>query len=249
MITTVAGNGTKGFSGDNGPPASAQLNLPSGVAVDSVGNLYIAEPGNGRIRKVANGVITTVAGNGTKGFSGDNGPAVNARLNAPEGIGVDPAGILYIADFGNNRIRKVSSGVITTVAGGGAASGDNGPATSAQLIVPVAVAADCAGNLYIADSYDNRIRKVSNGVITTVAGNGLQGFTCDNGAAISAQLDEPGGVAVDSAGSLYIADSLNGCIRKVSNGVITTVVDRTQIRGPLGVRSRLCWQLVRRRLQ
>jgi len=107
---------------------------------------------------------------------------------------VDPAGILYIADFGNNRIRKVSSGVITTVAGGGAASGDNGPA-------------------------------------------------------ISAQLDEPGGVAVDSAGSLYIADSLNGCIRKVSNGVITTVVDRTQIRGPLGVRSRLCWQLVRRRLQ
>ena len=220
----MAGNGTQGFSGDDGPATSAQLNAPSGVAVDPAGNLYIADYGDNRIRKVSNGVITTVAGNGTSGNIGDNGPATGAQLNYPTGVAVDSAGNLYIADQYNHRIRKVSNGVITTVAGSGTAgfSGDNGPATSAQLYYPAGVAVDAAGNLYIADTWNSRVRKVSNGVITTVAGSGTEGFSGDNGPNTSAQLAGPGGVAADSAGNLYIADTSNYRIRKVSNGVITT---------------------------
>ena len=132
ILTLVAGNGTIGYSGDNGPAASAQLGGPRGIAVDSAGNVYIADSYVNRVRKVSNGVITTVAGNGTQGFSGDNGPATSAQLAYPYGVAVDSAGNLYIAD-GNGRIRKVSNGVITTVAGGGSSLGDNGPATSARL--------------------------------------------------------------------------------------------------------------------
>jgi sugar lactone lactonase YvrE len=224
VLTLVAGNGTPGFSGDNGPATNAQLSYPCGVAVDSAGNLYIAEYINNRIRKVSNGVITTVAGNGTLGYSGDNGPATNAQLSYPYGVAVDAGGSLYIADQGNSRIRKVSNGVITTVVGNGTegSSGDNGPATSAQLYSPLGVAVDSAGNLYIADFSNSRIRKVSNGVITTVAGNGTGGYSGDNGPATGAQLYNPKGVAVDSAGNLYIADAGNNRIRRVSNGVITT---------------------------
>jgi trimeric autotransporter adhesin len=210
VITTVAGNGTPGFSGDNGPATSAQLYDPEGVAVDSASNLYIADKGNSRIRKVSGGVITTVAGSGPTGltgggFSGDNGPATSARLYS-DGVAVDSAGNLYIAD-GNSRIRKVSKGVITIVAGNGRQgfSGDNGPATSARLFEPVGVAVDSAGNLYIAEGEDSRIRKVSNGVIITVAGNGTSGFGGDNGPATSASLSAMG-IAVDRAGNLYIAD-------------------------------------------
>jgi len=230
IITTVAGNGTPGYSGDNGPATSAQLNSPNGVAVDSAANVYTSDSGNSRIRKVAGGVITTVAGNGTAGFSGDNGPATGAELNEPVGVASDTSGNLYISD--KNRysdyglVRKVSNGIITTVAGNGTCcfSGDNGPATSAQIAVPYDVTVDSAGNLYIADGNNNRIRKVSNnGIITTVAGNGTPGFSGDNGPATSAELNGPDGVAVDSAGNLYIADEGNYRIRKVSNGVITTV--------------------------
>jgi uncharacterized protein (TIGR03437 family) len=231
ILTLVAGNGTPGFSGDNGPATSAQLYDPTGIALDGAGNLYIADTWNNRIRKVSNGVITTVAGSGIEGFSGDNGPATSAQLYLPYGIAVDAAGNLYIADTGDNRVRKVSNGVITTVAGSGPTGlhnggygGDNGPATSAQLYDPQGVAVDTAGNLYIADSYNGRIRKVSNGVITTVAGGGVCSYSCpigDNIPATSALLSEPSGVAVDSAGNLYIADGYR--IRKVSNGVITTV--------------------------
>ena len=219
VITTVAGNGTEGFGGDNGPATSAQLFNPGGVAVDAAGNLYIGDSWS--IRKVSNGVITIVAGTGTPGYSGDNGPATSARLSDPLGVAVDSSGNLYIADAGNNRIRKVSNGVITTVAGGGSSLGDNGPATSAQLSAPNAVAVDSSGSVYIADA--NRIRKVSNGVITTVAGSETPGYSGDNGPATGAQLNYPPGVAVDSAGGLYIADGGNNRIRKVSNGVITTV--------------------------
>ena len=232
ILSPVAGNGTQGFSGDNGPATSAQLS-PTGVAVDSAGNLYIAD--RNRIRKVSGGVITTVAGNGTQGFSGDNGPATSAQLSEPYGVAVDFAGNLYIADRGNHRIRKVSGGVITTVAGNGLRgfSGDDGPATSAQLNSPSGIAVDSAGNLYISDHGNNRIRKVSGGVISTVAGNGTQGFSGDDGPAISAQLNGPIGVAVDSAGNLYMADSLFnflaepviGRIRKVSGGVISTIAE------------------------
>jgi uncharacterized protein (TIGR03437 family) len=225
VITTVAGIGTCCFSGDNGPPASAQVYGPKGVAVDSAGSLYIADSLNNRIRKVSNGVTTTVAGNGTQGFSGDNGPATSAQLNSPAGVAVDSAGNLYIADTWNNLIRKVSGGVITTLAGIGASgfSGDNGPATRAQLANPVGVAVDSDGDLYLADNWNHRVRKVSNGVITTVAGNAVIGFSGDNGPAASAQLVDPKGVAVDSAGNLYIADGVGSRIRKVSSGVISTV--------------------------
>ena len=223
VLTLVAGNGEPGFSGDNGPATSAQLANPAGLAVDSAGNLYIADGYNYRIREVSNGVITALAGNGTPGFSGDNGPATSAQLGFPSGIAVDSAGNLYIADTYNHRVRKVSNGVITNVAGGGPSLGDNGPAASAQVLYPYGVAVDSAGNLYIADSGHNRVRKVSNGVITTVAGNGVCCFSGDNGPAASAQLYAPGGVAMDSAGSLYIADTVNNRIRKVSNGLITTV--------------------------
>ena len=225
VITTVAGNGTEGYSGDGGPATSAKLAEPWGVATDEAGDLYIADAGNNRIRKVSNGVITSYAGNGTYGFSGDNGPAADAQLRSPVGVKVDPAGNLYIVDQGNNRIRKVSGGVITTVAGGGASSdiGDNGPATSAQLNGPTRVAIDSAGNMVIADCYNYRIRKVSGGVITTVAGNGSASYSGDNGPATIAQMNSPAGVAVDSAGNLYVADSDNHRIRKISGGVITTI--------------------------
>jgi len=240
ILTLVAGNGTAGFSGDDGLATSAAFNTPLGLARDSVGNLYIADSANSRIRKVSNGVITTVAGNGTPGFSGDGGPATSAQLAGPSNVAVDTAGDLYIVDTGNQRIRKVSNGIITTVAGNGAQgySGDHGPAAGAHLYNPSAVAIDSAGNLYIADSYNNRIREVSNGVITTVAGGapptgtapilgpGLPpygGFGGDGGPATAAQLYDPSGVAVDSAGNLYIADFYNGRIREVSNGVINTV--------------------------
>jgi uncharacterized protein (TIGR03437 family) len=223
VIVTVAGNGTPGYSGDNGPATSAQLNYPSGVAVDSAGNIYIADYFNQRIRKVSNGVIATVAGVGTWGFSGDNGPAANAQLYGPNGVAVDSAGNVYIADTFNYRVRKISNGVITTVAGGGSVLGDGGPATSALLGLPYAVAVDSAGSLYIADAGANRIRKVSSGAITTVAGNGTIGYSGDGGPATSAQLYDPFGVAVDSTGNLYIADTGNARVREVQNGVISTV--------------------------
>jgi uncharacterized protein (TIGR03437 family) len=225
VLTLVAGNGTSGFSGDNGPATSAQLANPAGLAVDSAGNLYIADFGNHRIREVSNGVITTVAGNGTLGFSGDNGPATSAQLDPGSGLAVDSAGSLYIAEYDNQRVRKVSGGVIATVAGNGTPgfSGDGGPATSAQLLYPSGVAVDSAGNLYIADTFNQRIRKVSNGVITTVAGDGTPWFGGDNGPAARAELNLPYAVAVDSAGNLYIADTYNQRIRKIANGVINTV--------------------------
>jgi uncharacterized protein (TIGR03437 family) len=215
VITTVAGNGTPAFSGDNGPATNAELYLPYGVAVDAASNLYIADTFNYRIRNVSGGVITTVAGNGTEGFGRDTGPATSSPLYYPYGVAVDSAGNLYIADTDNQRIRKVSNGVISTVAG-------DGPSPD-YLSFPQGVAVDSAGNLYIADTNNHSIRKVSNGVMTTVAGNGTHGFSGDNGPATSAQLYYPSGVAVDSAGNLYIADTSNSRIRKVSNGAIVTV--------------------------
>jgi hypothetical protein len=224
VIKTVAGNGSQGYSGDGGPAAQAQLNRPSGVAVDAAGNIYIADAGNNRIRKVTpNGGISTVAGTGPQGFSGDGGPAISARLLDPWGVSVDGAGNLFIADTGNARIRRVApNGTISTFAGGATSGlGDGGQAISAQLAMPTGVAVDALGNLFIADRNNNRVRKVTpDGVIRTVAGNGIQGFSGDGGAAVSAQLNYPHGIAVDAAGNLFIADYNNCRIRKVTPGGI-----------------------------
>src|SRR5437867_2281477 len=220
-ISTYAGSGNFGFSGDGGPATAAELNFPRDVALDPAGNLYIADSGNSRIRKVSpGGTISTYAGSGSRGFSGDGGPAAAAQLNNPVGMALDPAGNLYIADITNNRIRKVTSGgTISTYAGSGSFgfSGDGGPATDAQLGVPVGVALDPAGNLYIADHDNARIRKVtSGGTISTYAGSGSRGLSGDGGPATAAQLYSPHGVALDTAGNLYIADSNR--IRKVTPG-------------------------------
>ena len=229
IITTIAGNGSWGFSGDGGPALSAQLNYPAAIAVDGAGNLFITDTNSHRIRKITpNGIITTVVGNGRQGSSGDGGPASRAAMNYPRGIAIDGTGNLHIADTDNHRIRKVdSSGTITTVAGNGTpgSSGDGGPATDAQLASPVGVTVDGAGNLFIADSVSNRIRKVTpDGIITTVAGTGAYGFRGDGGPAVSASLAYPNGVAVDAAGDLFIADTANQRIRKVTpDGVITTM--------------------------
>jgi sugar lactone lactonase YvrE len=225
-ITTVAGNGTPGFSGDGGPAADASLNNPSAVAVDSAGNLYIADAHNHRVRKVSvSGTITTIAGTGGFGYSGDGGSATSAELYFPQGVAVDAAGNLFIADTNNDRVRKVSvSGTITTVAGNGS-SGDGGPAIDASLSFPQGVVVDAAGNLYIADTSNHRVRKVSvSGTITTIAGVGSSGYSGDGGSAIDATVFFPRGVAVDAAGNLFIADTSNHRVRKVSvSGTITTV--------------------------
>jgi trimeric autotransporter adhesin len=195
ILTRVVGTCRAGYSGDGGQANSAQLRA-SGVAVDGTGNLYIADSGNNRIRKVTSaGIITTVVGNGSQGYSGDGGPATSAQLNQPYGVAEDSTGNLYIADRTNTRIRKVTpAGIISTVAGDGSfgSSGDGGPATNARLYYPDGVAVDSTGNLYIADWGNNQIRKVTPaGIISTVAGNGSRGYSGDGGPATSAQLLQP----------------------------------------------------------
>jgi sugar lactone lactonase YvrE len=237
VITTIAGTGgAQGFSGDMGPATSAQLSLPFGVAVDLSGNIYVADSVNGRIRRITNGIITTVAGGGAT--LGDNGPATSANLGLPVAIAVDAAGDIFVAEDGfpgpgSNRVRKVSAGVITTAAGGGSSLGDNGPAAGGQLFLPKAVSMDSEGDLYIADSYNQLVRKVSNGVITTVAGGGSS--TGDNVAATAAILNGPQSLAVDANGNLYFADGAligtAGPVRVVANGVISTAISEAQLNG------------------
>ncbi|WP_158941297.1 Ig-like domain repeat protein [Granulicella sp. S190] len=205
--------------------------LPSAIVFDSVGNLYFAETGNHVIRKVdAAGNVTTIAGTGVQGLSGDGGSATIATLDSPQGLALDGANNLYISDTHNHRIRKLdfATGIITTIAGSGSGfSGDGASAVSAQLVLPTALAIDSSGNLYLADSGNQRIRRIDavTGIITTIAGTGIQGFSGDDGFAISATIDSPNGIALDNNGNLYLADTHNHRIRKIteSTGIITTI--------------------------
>lgn len=238
IITTVAGNGvgagtaTGGFSGDGGLATQAELEIPNGVAVDSVGNLFISDMGNQRVREVdaASGIITTIAGNGTYGYSGNGGAATSAMMGNPQQLALDGSGNLYIAEQGESVVVKVnlSSGIITTVAGDGTTGrdsgtanptivGDGGIATKAKLAQPQGVALDADGNIFIADSNNGRVRKVtvSTGIITTVVGSKF-GYSGDGGPSNHARLHNPEGLFFDAAGNLYIADSYNSVIRKVT---------------------------------
>ena len=221
IITTFAGTGVAGSSGDGGAATSAQLHGPTGVTVDNNGNLYIVDPNNRKIRMVTStGIMTTFAGTGVAGSSGDGGKATSAQLNGPSGVGTDSSGNLYIVDNGNQKIRMVNNvGIITTFAGTGTLgfSGDGGSATSAKLFEPQCVATDVSGNVYISDFYMNKIRMVNGaGIITTIAGTGAYGFSGDGGAATSAQFNSPWGVSADTHGNVFIADRFNNKIRMVS---------------------------------
>jgi len=237
-ISTYAGNGTQGFSGDGGAARNAWLNGPEGVALDASGALYIADTFNGRIRRVgSDGTITTAAGLGTTGiYGGDNGPPTGASLGLPPDVAVDRFGNLYIADFGNSRIRQVASSVITTIAGtdAGVPPVDGIPALNVRFAGPTGVAVDRNANFYFVEGAigsgstlargDHKVWKVSaTGVLTTLAGNGVVNYGGDGGSALAAQLDTPTGVAVDSSGNLLIADTQNHRLRKVTRGVIATI--------------------------
>lgn len=235
-ITTLAGTGTAGYTADGVAASTSGLNNPFGVATDVAGNVYIADYGNHRIRKVdyTTGIITTIAGTGVGTYvaGDDGGQATNARIQNPRGITVDPSGNVVFSDYGNNRIRKINTttGIITTIAGvGGApsyvATDDGGQATNAHLGFAWGVTYDPAGNLYIADNQNCRVRKVTPaGIISTIGGIGVVAFSGDNGPATAAAIQYPTGVARDNAGNLYIADDGNNRIRKINtSGIITTI--------------------------
>lgn len=228
IITTVAGNGSQGFLGDGGAATAARLRFPRGVAVAANGDIYIADTENHRIRLVtaATGIITTVAGNGTEGDSGDGGAATSASLDEPHDVALDLSGRLTIADTDNHRIRRVSAGgIITTIAGNGDSGfgGDDGPATSAKINHPSGIGYDISGDLYIADTENNRVRKVnvSVGTIRTFAGTGTSGYSGDGGSATNAKLKKPSAVALDASRHLYIADNENHRVRRVEHGTGT----------------------------
>ena len=223
-ITTIAGTGFSGFGADGVAATSSQLSLPRAVAIDSAGNVYIAD-GN-RIRKVSGGNITTIAGGLGPGYAGDGGPATAALFNSPQGLTVDSAGNIYVADTFNQRIRKIApNGIITTVVGTGVAggSGDGGLAVNAQIEAPTGVVMDSTGAMYVAEH--NRVRKIfANKTITTIAGNGTDGYTGDGGLATGAEFMTAYGLSLDSSGNVYVADSGNNVIRLISpepSGTIT----------------------------
>jgi sugar lactone lactonase YvrE len=227
IITTIAGTG---YSGDNGPATSAQLNFPICIAINAAGNVLISDYYNNRLRMISKttGVITTIAGTGVPGYSGDHGPATSAQLYGPAGIAIDTTGNILIAETYNNRVRMIANGIITTIAGTGeyGYSGDNGPATLAQLHAPAGVAIDLSENILITDSGNNRLRMVvkASRYIITIAGTGRAGYNGDNIDALSAQLNYPQGLAIDASGKIVFSDTFNNKVRMVSkSGIITTI--------------------------
>ncbi len=218
VISTVAGNGTPGFSGDGGSATSAKLLAPFGIALDSAGNLFVADY-YGWIRKVtaATGVITTIAGNGSIGYSGDGGPATSAQFYNPLGVAVDNSGNVYVADSNNGAIRMIApNGIISTIAGSGtlAYTGDGGPASQAQFSQVSSVAVDAQGNIYVADTGNSVIRLFPlGGTVTTIAGNGIQGYTGDGGPSTIAEINNPKALTVTTSGNVYFADTGNNAVR------------------------------------
>ncbi len=229
IITTYAGTGSATYGGDGGAATAAQLNFPSGVALDTSGNLYISDANNHRVRKInTSGVITTFAGTGTSGFSGDGGPATAARIAYSDGICTDRFGNVFIPDPANHRIRKVNaSGTMSTYGGTGTAgyAGDGGQATAALIDYPSDVETDPAGNLYFTDYSRNCVRKIStSGVITTVAGTGTSGSSGDGGPGTAARVNSPTGIDVDNCGNVYISDRGSSKIRKLlPSGTIVSI--------------------------
>jgi len=233
-ITTIAGTGTAGFSGDNGAATSAQLALPSAVAVDSTGNIYIADTNNQRIRKISGTTISTIAGDGEELFAGDGAAATAAVLDSPTGVAVDKSGNVYIADRHNQRIRMISGTTISTIAGSGTAgfSGDGATATAAQLFKPSGVSVDASGNVYIADTGNQRIRELGGGAIATIVGSGQQGYGADTTAPTGVNLNSPRSVAPDALGNLSISDKLNERIRAAALPTLTYTSDGVGILSP-----------------
>jgi len=230
IITTIAGTGAAGFSGDGGAATSALINSPTGIVVDRVGNIYFSDWHNNRIRKITpSGIISTFAGTGEAGYSGDGGPATAASFsNELWALAADTSGNILVGDRANNVIRKISTtGIVSTIAGTGSGgfSGDGGMATSATLDQPCGVALDNYGNIYITDQDNCRIRKVTaSGVISTIAGNGSVGYSGDGGPATAAALRHPTNVCINNIGEVFVSDQANNCIRKIStSGIITTV--------------------------
>jgi trimeric autotransporter adhesin len=233
IISTIAGTGTPGYGGDNGMATDAKLQVPDGLCLDNVGNIYITDAGNNRIRKVnvATGKIVTIGGNGVAGDAGDGGPATDAEFYIPVGLHVDNSGNVYIADWGNNRVRKIASatGIISTVIGTGVGgySGDGGLAINAEINRPVQLRSDTSGNFLLTEQNSHVVRKIdiATGIINTIAGTGSAGYSGDGGPATNARLNQPAGVFVDRQNNIYVAEYGNGTIRRIdgATGIITTV--------------------------
>ena len=241
LITTVAGTGTAGYSGDGGPASRAQLNSPYGVALDLDNNLYIVDRLNACIRMVeaTTGIIRTIAGTGQPGYAGDGGPAHLAQFQEPNDIALDGKGRVFIADVRDHRVRVVelASGMITTMAGTGegGSGGDGGPATCATLLGPRALAFDSTGDLYICLRNDHKVRKIDmrTGIIRTIAGSGERGYTGDHGSALRATFNGPKEIAVDRQDNIFVVDTENHCIRRIEadSGLVTTVAGTGQAGG------------------